>query len=320
MQYNGNDQEWLAILNPVSGGKKAAKDKGKILAALDSMNIQYQLIETEFTGHAIELTQAAIHKGYRKIMAIGGDGTVNEVLNGIYRQQIVKPIEVAFAFIPVGTGNDWVRTIGIPTDYQGAAKTIKTGNYFFQDVGVAEFYNEGKLQKHYFANIAGLGYDAFVANYTNKKSMGGKNKGKFTYLLNMLKCLMKYKPSKVKVTIDQQTVIEENIFSMCVSICKYNGNGMMQSPYAVPDDGLLDVTLFHQPSKAEIMLNTSKLYDGSFVDKKFVSLHQAATVKIEAEPAILLETDGEVIGETPVEFKLIHHGFKIISNIKNRQI
>lgn len=111
MQYNGNDQEWLAILNPVSGGKKAAKDKEKILAALDSMNIHYQLVETEFTGHAIELTQSAIHKGYRKIMAIGGDGTVNEVLNGIYRQQIAKPIEVAFSFIPVGTGNDWVRTI-----------------------------------------------------------------------------------------------------------------------------------------------------------------------------------------------------------------
>lgn len=320
MDYSGNEHEWLAIFNPISGGGKATKDRLKILAALDAHKIQYKVIETREPGDAIRFSKAAIESGYRKILGIGGDGTVNEIVNGIYSQVAVKPNDVVFAFIPVGTGNDWVKTIGIPTDYTGAARTIKTGNYFYQDVGIASYQTPEGTEKRYFVNIAGMGYDAFVTKTTNEKTQGGKNKGKFSYLMSLFTCLLKYSHTKVKVTLDNKEIIEDTMFSLNVGICKYNGNGMMQVPNAVPDDGILDITLFHNLTKWEVIQNTSKLYDGSFVSNPKISLHTAYSVKVESEPAIMLETDGESLGTSPFEFSLIHRGLKLISTLKNQQI
>lgn len=320
MEYSGNEHEWLAIFNPVSGGGKATKDRSKILAALDSHKIQYKIVETREPGDAIRSSKEAIEAGYRKILGIGGDGTVNEIVNGIYSQTAAKPTDVVFAFIPVGTGNDWVRTIGIPTDYVGAARTIKTGNYFYQDVGIVEYQNGSTRSKRYFVNVAGMGYDAFVTYASNQKTKGGKKMGKFTYLANLFRCLFNYSFTKVKVTIDHQEPIEDTMFSLNVGVCKYNGNGMMQVPHAIPDDGVLDVTLFHKLTKWEVIKNTSKLYDGSFVNEHFVTTHSGQRIRIESEPEIMLETDGESLGTSPFEFSLIHRGLKLISTLKNQQI
>ncbi|MBE2246953.1 MAG: diacylglycerol kinase family lipid kinase [Candidatus Competibacteraceae bacterium] len=314
------DKEWLVIMNPVSGGNKAKRDKKKILEALDAHKIQYRLKETEGLGHAIALTRDALAEGYRKIMGVGGDGTMNEIVNGIFLQTTVPSTDIAFSFIPVGTGNDWVRTIGIPSDYIGAVRTIKTGHYFYQDVGEVTYMEDGQMQKRYFANIAGMGYDAFVAKAANEKSKGGKKMGKFAYLFQVFRCLMRYKPGRAKVIIDKQEVIEGEMFSLNVAICKFNGNGMMQAPNAIPDDGILDITLYHQPSKMKILTSTPKLYDGSFAKESFVSLHTATQVRVEADPPIMLETDGESLGYSPFEFTLRHRALKIISTITNKQV
>jgi YegS/Rv2252/BmrU family lipid kinase len=320
MEYSGNEHEWLAIFNPVAGGRKATKDRTKILYALDAHKIQYRIVETLQPGDAIRFSKTAVEAGYRKIMGIGGDGTVNEIVNGIYSQHIAKPTDVVLAFMPVGTGNDWVKTIGIPTDYIGAAKTIKTGNYFFQDVGIVQYQTDEGRQKRYFVNIAGMGYDAFVTKAANDTKNRGKNQGKLAYLFQLMKCLNKYKHTHVKVTLDNEEIIEGKMFSLNVGICKYNGNGMMQVPFALPDDGKLDITLIGNLSKWQVIKNTSKLYDGSFISVPGISTHVAETVKIESNPPILLETDGESLGTSPFEFSLIHHGLKLISSIKNRQI
>lgn len=320
MEYSGNEHEWLIIFNPVSGGKKATKDRLKIVAAIEVHKIQYKLIDTEKPGDAIQLSKEAIEAGYRKIMGIGGDGTVNEIVNGIYSQTVVKPTDVVLAFIPVGTGNDWVKTIGIPTDYTAAVKTIKTGNYFFQDVGIVTYQSAEGTQKRYFVNIAGMGYDAFVTQVTNNNKRKGKNIGKFAYLISLLKCLMKYSPTRVKISLDNHEIIEDLMFSLNVGIGKYNGNGMMQVPHAIPDDGILDITLIRNLSKWDVIKNTPKLYDGSFVTHPKITLHTAQCVKIESEPPLLLETDGESLGTSPFEYRLIHRGLKLISTIKNQQI
>lgn len=320
MEYSGNEHEWLIIFNPASGGRKATKDRSKIVAALEAHKIQYKLFNTEKPGDAIQLSKDAIEAGYRKIMGVGGDGTVNEIVNGIYAQTVVKPTDVVLAFIPVGTGNDWVKTIGIPTDYTAAVKTIKIGNYFFQDVGIVYYQSAEGNQKRYFINIAGMGYDAFVTQVTNNNKRKGKNIGKFAYLISLLKCLMKYKPTRVKISLDDHEVIEDMMFSLNVGIGKYNGNGMMQVPHAIPDDGILDITLIRNLSKWDVIKNTPKLYDGSFVKHPQITLHTAQRVKVESEPSILLETDGESLGTSPFEYRLIHRGLKLISTIKNQQI
>src|SRR5688572_2970019 len=191
------DQEWAVIINPSAGKKKASKHKDQIFQLLDRYKISYQAHSTERTGHAIELVQQLIAQGQRKFIGIGGDGTMNEIVNGIFQQKTVPTSEIVMAFIPVGSGNDWVRTVGIPHDYEGAIKTIKTGSFFFHDVGKVTYQLNGKQQHRYFANIAGLAYDAFVVQRVNKKKSGN-------YKMTVLTSLMKYQPQVVRLILDDK--------------------------------------------------------------------------------------------------------------------
>jgi len=314
-----NDQDWLVIYNPISGGGRARKDKDKILRILDDLKIRYTIAQTEGPGHAVELSRSAVTGGHTKIMGIGGDGTVNEIVNGIFTQDKIHTTDIVFSFIPVGTGNDWVRTVGIPDDYLGAAKTIKTGNYFFQDVGKVSYYEGDVRKERFFVNIAGMGYDAMVTAAANKKTHGGRKMSKSTYLIQLFRCLMKYRMTEATVAIDGREPIKDTMFSMNVGVCRFNGNGMMQVPFAVPDDGILDVTLFHKLTKMDVIRNTKNLYDGSFVKKDFVSVHTGSKIRIDSTPPVYLETDGESMGHSPFEFSLIHRGLKIISTLRNQQ-
>ena len=307
------DQEWVVILNPFAGKKKGIKHKDRIFKLLEKYKISFQPFITEHGGHAIELTQQLIEKGHRKIIGIGGDGTMNEIVNGIFTQQSVSPSEVVMAFIPVGSGNDWVRTVGIPHDYEGAIKTIKTGSFFLHDVGKVTYQAGDSRKVRYFANIAGLAYDAFVVQRVNKKRSGN-------YKLTVLTALMKYKPQVVKLILDDQEVFNEIMFSAAIGHGKYNGKGMMQLPEAMPDDGVFDLTVYHACTKMQVIKNTNKLYDGSFVKLPFISQYTAAKIRIEAEKPVYVETDGEELGHTSIEMEMITRGLRIISGIKNKMV
>ncbi len=307
------DQEWIVILNPLAGKKKGGKHKERIFGLLDKYKISYKPILTEGVGHAIQLTKDLIEKGQRKFIGIGGDGTMNELVNGIFLQTAVKPSEIALAFIPVGSGNDWVRTVGIPHDYEGAIKTIKTGSFFLHDVGKVTYQeNEGRKAR-YFANIAGIAYDAFVVQRVNKKKSGN-------YKMTVLSSLLKYKPQVVRLILDDKEVLNEIVFSAAIGHGKFNGKGMMQLPEAMPDDGVFDLTVYHECTKMQVVKNTNKLYDGSFVKLPFISQHTAHKVRIESDSQVYIETDGEELGHTPIEIEMLTRSLKIICGIKSRMV
>lgn len=307
------DQEWVVILNPVAGKKKATKHKDQIFQLLDKYKISYTPFSTEHTGHAIELTKKLIEEGQRKFIGIGGDGTMNEIVNGIFLQTKVNPMDIVLAFIPVGSGNDWVRTVGIPHDYEGAVKTIKTGSFFLHDVGKVTYQQNGSRKIRYFANIAGLAYDAFVVQRVNKKKSG-------SYKMTVLTSLLKYKPQVVKLILDDKEVLNEIVFSMAIGQGRFNGKGMMQLPDAMPDDGVFDLTVYHHPTKMQVVKNTNKLYDGSFVKLPFISQHTAHKVRIESEQPVYIETDGEELGHVPIDIEMLTRSLKIISGIKNKVV
>jgi YegS/Rv2252/BmrU family lipid kinase len=307
------DQEWVVILNPFAGKKRALKHKDRIFSLLDKYKISYKFFLTEHAGHAIELTQKLIAQGNRKFIGVGGDGTMNEIVNGIFTQTHVDTRDVVMAFIPVGSGNDWVRTVGIPHDYEGAIKTIKTGSFFLHDVGKVT-YQEGEQRKsRYFANIAGLAYDAFVVQRVNKKKSTN-------YKLTVFTSLLKYKPQVVKLILDDKEVLNEIVFSAAIGHGRFNGKAMMQLPDAMPDDGVFDLTVYHACTKMQVIKNTGKLYDGSFVKLPFISQHTAAKIRIEAEVPVYVETDGEELGHTPIDMEMFTRSLKIISGIKNRVV
>ncbi len=306
--------KWLVIVNPNAGSRKCEKDWPKISKILDKEGFKYETLITSKRYDAVRFTREHIPLGYHKLLIVGGDGTLNEAVNGIFLQTAVPTTEVLLSMLPVGTGNDWGKMYQIPTKYEEAIEVIKRGNTFVQDVGKVTFYQEKLKKTRYFLNVAGLGYDAMVAAETNKQKDKGKG-GSMSYFLNIFKVLFRYKMSNSEIIVDGNRV-PSSLFSMNVGICKYNGGGLMQLPYAVPNDGLLDVTVIGKVGKFFLIRNVHKLSDGSFVKMPQIKTFQGKHIRVESkgQGQIFLETDGESLGHTPMEFTIETASLKVVIN------
>ena len=305
------DEKWLIIVNPNAGARKGGKDWPKISQYLNEADLSHICVLTEHRDHANRITTEFIEKGYRNIAVVGGDGTMNEVVNGIFSQQVVPSQDITLGMIPVGTGNDWSRMFGIPFEYKGAIEILKKGNTFLQDVGKIHYFKKEQPQVRYFMNIAGMGYDALVAKKANMLKEKGKG-GPLSYFYFIFTGLFQYKFIDAVIEIDDQQVFKGEIFSMNVGICKYSGGGMMQVPFAIPDDGILDVTLIKKASKFVVIRHARKLYDGSLVNLPIVDTFRGKIIRIRATERIYLEADGESLGHTPFVYEILPRSLKVI--------
>jgi YegS/Rv2252/BmrU family lipid kinase len=306
--------KWLIIVNPNAGIKKGVKDWPLISRRLNSAGIFHLCVLTEHRNHANKLTADFIEEGYRNIAVVGGDGTMNEVVNGIFMQKYISPDAITLGMIPVGTGNDWCRTFGIPFDYENAIRILKNGKTFLQDVGkISYFKNQDPVQR-FFLNIAGMGYDALVAKKTNISKERGRG-GPLTYLYFVFSSLFQYKFIEAIIEIDDHQVFKGEMFSMNVGICKYSGGGMMQVPAAVPDDGLFDVTLIKKTQKWMVIRYANKLYDGTMVNLPFISTYRGKLIRIRSVGKIYLEADGESLGHSPFVYEILPQCLKVVVGI-----
>lgn len=314
--YNSITKDWLVIVNPNAGVGKGLKDWEPISQILHEHNFDYEVVFTEKKLHAIYLVQEKIEQGYRKIIVVGGDGTINEVVNGIFQQSIVETSDITIGMISVGTGNDWVRTFNIPTNYDEAINIIKKEKTLLQDAGIVKYYNNAINNIRYFINMAGLGFDAMVAERTNADKERGK-KNPFIYLKNLLSSLIDYKSVKAKIIVDGQEV-NDKFFSIGVGIGQFNGGGMQQAPKAIPDDGLFDLTLIKQMNTFRVVASIRRLYNGTIAKHKRVETYLAKNILVESKMPILLEADGEALGHSPFEFDIIPKSIKVIVNHLNK--
>jgi YegS/Rv2252/BmrU family lipid kinase len=301
---------WFAVLNPASRGGKGRKMFPDILTTLRHERITFHPAVTQHKGHAISLTQDALRRGYRSFICIGGDGTMNEVINGIFGQQDIPPDECAVSMFAVGMGKDWIKTVGIPTGIEEAVHALKRGTTLLQDVGRVTFYTEGKKRQRFFANVAGIGYDAFVTDIVNKMKERGRS-GTLPYLMTLLTCLMRYKHRRVQLTVDKMRT-EADVFSMNVGIGQYSGGGMKQVPHAIPDDGLFDVTFIKNVTKLDVLRNVKNLYDGSFIEHPKIMTFRGKEIAIHADPHIDLEIDGENVGHSPFHFSILPRSLRVV--------
>jgi YegS/Rv2252/BmrU family lipid kinase len=267
---------------------------------------------SEYPKHTIQITINAISAGHRNLIVAGGDGTLNEAVNGIFLQQACSPEEITIGMIPVGTGNDWIKTFGIPNKYKAAAKIIRKQNVMRQDVGCISFSENGENKICYFANMAGFGFDAMVAEKTNQLKNEGKS-GISLYLQALGSSFLKYQINRTRIVLDGQE-IDELIFSASIGIGKYNGGGMMQAPGAVPDNGLFQVTVIRKIGFWGILRNLKGLYSGEFVKDHRVSTHSAAHVSISSAGSIAGEADGEILGNNQFDATLISQKLAVIYN------
>ena len=163
MQQNVDiSEKWFVIVNPVAGFGRGLEDLPLITKLIRDNDIPYELVFSQHKHHVTELTVSAINEGYRHIMVIGGDGTMHEVVNGLFIQQAVPSNEVTMAVVPVGTGNDWIRMYGIPRKYSEVIRAIRDGYTFLQDVGEVHYEESHYQQVRYMANVAGVGFDPSV--------------------------------------------------------------------------------------------------------------------------------------------------------------
>ena len=304
--------EWFVIVNPNAGKRKGEKDWHQIAKRLKEAGIEYAKAFTEHRGHAMELARRCVEDGYRNIVVVGGDGTLNEVVNGLFAQSTVPANELTLAMIPVGTGNDWCRMFNIPNDYRQATQLIKKKKVFVQDVGSIKYIaSEGGETVRYFVNMAGMGFDAMVAQKTNRQKELGKS-NPLSYVVNIFSSLFSYSNTEVNILLDNEKV-GSRVFSMSVGICQFNGGGMKQAPGALPDDGLFDLTIIKPVGKLKIIRNIVKLFDGSFTQMPEVSTYRSSKIIIHSEPKMYMEADGESLGHTPFVFNILKQSLNLVT-------
>ncbi len=306
-------ERWFAIVNPVAGMGRGLEDFPQISKLLRDSGIPADPVFTEHKHHATELTVSAVQKGYRKLIVIGGDGTLHEVVNGLFIQKDVPSTEVTLAVISVGTGNDWIRMFGIPRRYSEAIRAIREGYTFMQDVGEI-IYEEAKFrQTRYIANVAGGGLDAHTIKLFNHSKAKGR-KGKWLYLWSLIRAFFGYKSPGVKLWIDDKLVYNDLLFSFAIGICKFNGGGIQQLPLATADDGLFDITLIRPVHWWHVVFRLKKLFNGKIYEIGHVQHLQGGHIRLEASPEMPLEVDGELLGHTPLDFNILHRVVKVIVN------
>lgn len=316
-------EKWLAVVNVFAASKKAGSVWKKAASCLEDAGVAYK---AEFTGgkyNATELSRKAAERGYRKFIAVGGDGTIHDVLNGIaeYAQNSTEVTlsDFTLAVLPVGSGNDWVKSVGVSRDIQQAVSCIAAGITGRQDVAKvsmldASDLNAETLSVSYMSNVGGVGLDARVCEIVNRKKERGK-RGKKLYITALLYCIRHRVPIRAKVVCDGVEVFSGKYLSIAFGIGKYSGGGMRQTPDAVMDDGMLDVTVIPDIPIWKIAKEVPKLFTGKFNTVDVLTLAKCREVYVlpegeaDAEP---VEVDGEVVGRAPVRMEILDQQINVI--------
>lgn len=302
---------WYIIVNPTASNGRAGRSREAIAELLTRAGYTYKMVDTTHSGHATKLAIEGIQQGFSKIMAVGGDGVNNEVINGIFKQTYRPPSDITYTLIPMGTGNDWARTYNLPTDFRRLIPKLKTAQRVRQDIGLATFQNaDGETDTRYFVNVAGLAYDGYLCK---KMSITKTFTHPLGFLWFTLKELFNYTLRPARIRFDHQ-VVENRFYTINIGICPYSGGGMQLVPHAIPDDGLLALTIAGPMSKLSVLLNTWRFYTGKVAGAKLVDCFQTKEVIVETvdnEPTDI-EVDGEYIGTTPARFTIVEKGLMVL--------
>jgi len=299
--------DWMVVINPWAGSGLGKTEWPQIEGLLKQKGFNIKSVFTEHHCHAIDIVKDAVAKGYRKFIAVGGDGTLHEVINGTMFQDIVPTSELSVGCIPVGSGNDWIKMYDIPSDYSGAIDVIAQGNIQPQDLAKVTFDSGSSTDTRYMMNIGGALLDGnTVCEFTKLKikNNGTKNSSN-TYLRGIIRSFVKTKTCHVDMTVDGQPFYSGGIISVAFGIGPYSGGGLLQTPDAEPDDGLLDMTVLKRTGKLRLLFNIKRLFDGTILKFKRALHSKLTSLKIESARPINLEIDGESVGTTPFSIEMV---------------
>jgi YegS/Rv2252/BmrU family lipid kinase len=295
------------IVNPVAGAYSTRRKWRIISRLLERIGLSFDFEYTEGVGHAIELARAAASDGYRCLVAVGGDGTVNEVANGILHS--TNASSTALGVVSTGTGSDFARSAGIPRDYATACSALTSSRRLPIDVGVVEYQSEGRTLQRFFVNAAGAGFDAAVVKETERlpKFFGGT----IPYVAGLLRALFSYKNKPVEVRVGDE-VESGRMLSVVVANGGYLGGGMHIVPEAKLGDSLLDVAIIGDMGKLELLKELPKVYKGTHVNHPKFKMRKATRITVESLELMLVYADGELLGECPASFWVVPAALSIV--------
>ena len=297
---------FFIVVNPSSGNTNFKKSWKTITHFLKLKNINFSYSLTEYRKHEVILVDKAIEQGYRNIISVGGDGTLHHVVNGIMKQRYIKTSKIKLGVIPLGTGNDWIKTYNIPNSIKKSIYIIVKNNTILQDIGCIKLSN-GK--KEYFNNLAGTGYDGYVVkNLNNLKKIGS-----LAFIVSGLYSLFSFKKTKYSISFNNKT-INEKCLMILFGICKYSGGGLRVTKDPNTKDGLLDITIVKNISFLDLLFNVPKLYNGKIVHHKKVSNFKTKKiiVKNTSNSNSFIEADGEIIGINSFNISILPNAIQFI--------
>ena len=289
----------MVIVNLYARGGMARTRWPIIKQLLKDSGLPFDCSFTESAGHATGLARDAVEKGYELVIAVGGDGTVNEVVNGLVDEN--GRGRATLGFISAGTVSDFAQSVGIPQNYVKASRIFSDFGEFTIDLGAMECTGDGRKMRRLFGNTAGLGFVTDIVGGVNQrlKILGGTA----AYAIWLMPIITNYSNKDIILSIDGQRY-EERDFAILVNNGRYLGGGKV-FPHADPGDGLLDVAILGDLSKPEAIWHLPWLYIGIHAKHPKIRMSQAKIIEVDSPQRLPVQIDGEVIGETPVSFRVV---------------
>ena len=306
-----SDSSWIAVINPNAGGGRVAREWPLLSNMLKDKGFSFEEVFTTHRYHAVELVIYSLKRGFRNFISVGGDGTLHEIVNGIFYQKEVPSDEITLAVLPAGSANDWARMYRIPKDYDKAIETVLEGRTVMQDIARVEYSQAGVRNARYMMNVAGVGLDANICHKCNASKNKGKS-GDLAYVKAAFKALVSRTSNPSKVVVDGRNFFSGKMFSIAFGIGKYSGGGMMQVPDAVADDGLVNVMVARKVSKIKFLLLFKQLFKGTIYRIREVSHTTASRVCVISRKPDRVEIDGEVVGTTPINLEVLPRALRVV--------
>ena len=297
MQSDG--QPAAVIVNPRSGGGSTGRNWSRIRAKLAAACPRIDVMQTESAGHAIQLSGEAVRSGYRTIIAIGGDGTLNETVDGILSEG-APSASVTLGLIPQGTGSDFRRTLKLPLNEDRAIAIIKRGETAtFDAMRVVFFDTTGTNRTRHAINVTSFGMGGAVAQRARRSSkpLGGR----VAFLTATAVTGFGFRGSEVSIQADGGEWRKVRVTNVAVGNGQYHGAGMHICPRAIPNDGLLDVTLIEWLSPLEMAWNARILFNGRIYDHPKIHHVRVKKLAAKSQDTTRIEIDGEPLGQLPLE-------------------
>ncbi len=300
-----------AIVNPRSSGSHTAERWPAIAAKLSERLGPFDTVFTDGPMAAMRLATAALKDGVDHIIAVGGDGTVNEVINGFFEQERPINAQAVLSIITSGTGADFRRSFSTPEDIDKQVARVTDGEVHAIDLGRLTYRDDATsdVRTRYFDNVASFGLSGATDRAVNQLTFAKSFGGKFAFLWGAFKALLEYRGARVRLQVDDQydDVLDINTVAVCNG--KFFGGGMNIAPLAQPDDGLFDVIVVRHASMLRLILGFSSVYRGRHLEKKD-QVFMLRGRKITAEPLnhaaeVLLDVDGEAPGRLPATFEIV---------------